>query len=1263
MAALKVTLWNCNGLRASAESTAHKMGFFDKMFPLANFSIAVFVETHHKGEDDFPSQIIDYKVTHNILHTPTPIGHSHRGVLVLVRKDLEILSTSICIEGRLLNFKVRDILEDQIHTISAFYGPIPKDVRREDVSALFDNFFNLHSRSDNNIILGDFNFCDNVLDKGKGMDSHDVKFCRYWDNFKDRVHITDPYREKFPTTKMFSYHNNKGKSRGDRVYVSDSLVDKVSDLTYHYYPQANTHKLLTFSLSSPDERGPGYWKLNTSVLKDPPYIKLITDSINELKNFDYENPSVWWEVLLINVRSISFDYTVQKNKVKRQSKKCWTDELVKLEALPISSMTATQTTRLKTVQNHLRKLEDDEIEGYRVRTRRLPNYEQSEPDISFYAKLEKRSFKKNGIATLKDENGENVNKPCDLLRVTANFYKKLFTKDKTDASKQKALLKNIKSTFTPSQRDSLDAPITLDELEKAVKSLNDDKSPGLTGLPAEFYKVFWPLLKFRYLNFVNFAFHNGFPLSLNTSVTTLIYKDKGASDDLANYRPISLIASDLKIISKTLTNRLSPLLPFILHKSQTAVDGRRIDHTLHLIRDLIELANQEDMEAAFIFLDQEKAFDRVDHDFLYKTMETFGIGENFINWVKQINKTAVTRIKVNGFLTEPIPLLRGVRQGDHLSFYLYLLNIELLALKLRANENIVGFVVGGEKIISMHYADDATITITQNRCFKEVIKDISIFESATGAKVNYGKTKGLWVGAWKNREDTPLDIVWTNKNVFNLGLFFGNDDPAVKTFEVICPKIVKSINYWKPFQLSILSKAKVIEIFHASRLWYAAKFYCVPSDQVKILQTAFLNYINFPRKTTTVCQTELQKLKTDGGIKLVNIQTKSEASKIQWLVSLCTNPELSLHKALMERLLGVQRGGIQGIDLCFTTLPFARRIMKISSTFYQEAIIAINKLDIKKQIVDRYEENVFYNKTFLMENEQVLVPNKTCTDNCFFKYGQFILELGAKNRKEKYLRGVTNVYDKIRIKDFQGRDDFLLITTGASLPFAKVTQKIIHEELLKKGTYFDHHSTDKWVTKLNLPLLWNKIWSNVHNPLSRDSTKSAVWGQIHLNSFTTASYNEWFKKNDPCPLCRGQIADEFHLSLECPTTKSLWSLLEPFLKTIHSSSVTPEEMAFGVTGTSHSIILRNWLGFLLREYIMKYENIAYNNKLGDANSIKLQHTFNARVKREVCEAHQLFSHNNRLNLFVRSYNPEKLFLVDTNKGVTLDNIVNVFNPS
>ena len=92
-------------------------------------------------------------------------------------------------------------------------------------------------------------------------------------------------------------------------------------------------------------------------------------------------------------------------------------------------------------------------------------------------------------------------------------------------------------------------------------------------------------------------------------------------------------------------------------------------------------------------------------------MKAFGIGDTFINWVKTIYANATSVLDINGFLSKQIPLNRGIRQGCPLSGLLYVLVIEVFAIQLRLNPNIIGFKIEGEKIISAHYLDDATIII------------------------------------------------------------------------------------------------------------------------------------------------------------------------------------------------------------------------------------------------------------------------------------------------------------------------------------------------------------------------------------------------------------------------------------------------------------------------------------------------------------------------------------------------------------------------
>ena len=317
-------------------------------------------------------------------------------------------------------------------------------------------------------------------------------------------------------------------------------------------------------------------------------------------------------------------------------------------------------------------------------------------------------------------------------------------------------------------------------------------------------------------------------------------------------------------------------------------------------------------------------------------MRALGIGEEYIHWVAMIYSNASAVLNINGFLSKQIPLKRGVRQGCPLSALLYVLVIEVLAIQIRLNPNIVGFKVGGEKIVSAHYVDDATIIIKQNRCFKEVIKELTEYEEASGAKVNYDKTKGLWVGSWKGRRVSPMKIKWTSKNVENLGVFFGNKNPAGDMYDKMIPSLIKRLNYWKQFKLTQMGKARTVEIFLISKLIYATKFYPIPENIQKTMQKAIYDYVNHPNNIHTIAQREMWKTKENGGLKLINIQLKSGVAKAKWLIEMMSDEKLASNLAIFTRLIGQQKGHIEGRDLMFLQKSYFKRHLLIKSDFYKE---------------------------------------------------------------------------------------------------------------------------------------------------------------------------------------------------------------------------------------------------------------------------------------------------------------------------------------
>ena len=258
---------------------------------------------------------------------------------------------------------------------------------------------------------------------------------------------------------------------------------------------------------------------------------------------------------------------------------------------------------------------------------------------------------------------------------------------------------------------------TKDELFAALKGLQTGKSPGSDGLPIEFYSAFWDLLCDPLLSVVNDYFRVG---SLCTSqgkaLLRLIYKD---DKRLAkNWRPISLLNCDYKLASKIITDRLKQVMPSIVRSDQTcSVVGRSIFSNLHLVLDTLDMINKTDETGILVTLDQMKAFDRVDHEFLMRVLTKFGFGPSFCRWVSIFYSNVFSRIICNGKLSTPVFLERGLRQGCPLSPF-SVLTSEVLANQIRKNPAIEGFLLpgtGGLQFKISQYADDVTNFVKNER--------------------------------------------------------------------------------------------------------------------------------------------------------------------------------------------------------------------------------------------------------------------------------------------------------------------------------------------------------------------------------------------------------------------------------------------------------------------------------------------------------------------------------------------------------------------
>ncbi len=1237
MGGMKGFAWNCGGLRRHTASTFPKVMFFEKTFK-NNFDFFFFLETHHKDVNDIPNELLRYQDTHHIVHTQTDTTDTHTGIIGLVKNKYDISDIENIMQGRILRLKITDTSTRSSHRISIVYFPTNQNMDNDFMQQIVRK---LRSNDESYFILGDFNFIDHPKDKKNGLGQKDKQLNKIWVPFLEEMEMVDPFREQNPNRKLWSFLGTgvAGNSRIDRIYVKSLNMKNVTSIKYIHTP-FHGHRVLSFCINNESEWGQSYYKLNTSLFEDKEYDRLVDEAIAEVGMLNGRTYRQKWEVFLMVMKTKSIRYSTQRNYVKRRLK----NELIRqISAIESDEHQFHLVEHYEYLKGRLKEIEQKEIEGYIRRVKFLAPYEKSEPDIAFYSKLENQKKTNDRISQLAEsKDGEIFTDNKNILRIATTFYTKLFTSDKVNEKVQHRLLNNVKTKLSKEAKIDLDKPITAEEVKEAIDKLPLGKSPGLDGFPVEFYKEYWGKIKNLFMAYINEVRNQGLSDSRNVSVIKLIYKKTGEIFLLTYYRPISLINVDVKIITKILAERLKFVLPSILHATQTAVYGRRIDHNIHMVRDLIEMANKNDETAAFIFLDQEKAFDRVNHKFLFKTMEAFGIGENFINWVRSIYSNASSMVTINGFFSERIPLKRGVRQGCPLSALLYVLIIEILAIQLRTNPNIVGFTVGGTKIVSAHYMDDTTIIIKQNRCFKEVIKELELYEQATEAKVNYKKTKGLWVGSWKGRRTSPIpSIRWTSGDLKNLGIYFGNENPALRTFEEIVPKFQKRLSYWKQFSLSKLGKATVAEMFLASKLVYAMKFHPIPQRFQKEIQDSIFNFINFPNKVTTVGQKEMHKIKVNGGCKVVNVQVKSETSKAKWLMELATNPNLKVNLDIFTELIGTQKGNNSGRDLFFKHTPYITRVANIESQFYKEALKSVSIFDTKKAIPEVSawdEENIFYNPLITSKSENTLRETEYFKKKCIYTLGQLLNESSKENRNLPFDKKITSLLNHIVLDTDVKKDDMVYLGDTREIKMSMITQKDLYEDAILKTYSQDHSYSAKWVQKLDTVIIWEEVWNTVHHPYLTNTTKTAIWEQIHLNFYTQYSYNKWHDKNDPCSLCNRIPESIYHIMLHCDYANNAWTRLTPVLSKLNSKPVTEEEKALGIVHIKPTIgiRLRNWLTYKLREQILHFEKIGYH--CASAITPKcFKASFNRSVTEEITSLMHRFNNEGKLQIF------EKIF--------------------
>ena len=274
----------------------------------------------------------------------------------------------------------------------------------------------------------------------------------------------------------------------------------------------------------------------------------------------------------------------------------------------------TNSNILNGAKENLEAFYDEKLDGVIIRAR-ARWHEHGEKSSKYFLNLEKRNHIKKHMRKLKIS-GVITTDSFSILAEQKGFYQELYksrNSNNTDGAQTiESFLHSLNiPVLTEEQKLSCEGAISLEECASTLDSFHKNKTPGI---PIEFYRIFWPIIGESFTKCANECFKKGeMSLSQKQAIITLIEKKGKDRSLLENWRPISLLNVDAKIMSKVIAARIKNVLPSIIHHNQTGfIKDRYIGETVRSIFDIMELTVEENIPGLMIFIDFQKAFDSLE---------------------------------------------------------------------------------------------------------------------------------------------------------------------------------------------------------------------------------------------------------------------------------------------------------------------------------------------------------------------------------------------------------------------------------------------------------------------------------------------------------------------------------------------------------------------------------------------------------------------------------------------------------------------------
>ena len=1106
-------------------------------------------------------------------------------------------------------------------TLCNLYGPSEGDRPQ-----FFENVFNIIKQTGNEekIIAGDFNLVMNPLLDLKNYKNYNKKpnSKRILNNFISELDLIDIYREIYPEKKTYTWRrfNSNQQGRLDFFLITDTLISEINGVN-NFSGYRSDHTLVNLQLRKGHrEKSRQFWKFNNSLLKDKVYVEEIKKLINNVKKqysllvYNHENienindeeveflinDQLFFETLLMEIRGKSISYASFKKKKETEEENKLIVDIQELENKS-ELLSNEEIIILEQKKEELTTLRNQKLQGMIIRSKMVWINEGEKP-TSYFCNLEKRNFVSKQINFLEKSNGDLIFENKEIIEETKNFYENLYDFKDTEDIELNNIIKNpIKLTLEESE--TLEGKITYEEALHALKEMKNNKSPGSDGFSCEFFKFFYKDLGHFLVRSLNYGFNNGsLSITQRQGIITCIPKDNKPKHFLKNWRPISLLNVTYKIATTCISNRLkSGILEKLIHQDQKGfLSSRYIGENIRQVYDILNYTSKHNISGLLLFVDFEKAFDSIAWSFIFKVLRFLNFGEEFINWIKIFYKDIISCVSVNGSLSSWFKIQRGVRQGDPLSPYLYLLCAEMLSNMIRENENIKGLQLKNSLTLLSQFADDTALCLDgTEKSFTEAVDTLTFFARLSGLKVNVEKTQAVWLGNNRGRGIRYMrdkNFIWDPGTFRYLGIIFSTQVKEIVrlNFENKIHEIQKLLQTWNKRQLTPFGKITLIKTLGVSKLTYL--FANIPDPNENFLQqldTLFFNFLwnNKVGKLNKKCTF---KPILEGGLNMLNVYSFLSAMKINWIKRMIQNDN-SYKEFVLDLYPKVGNIKLFGAEYTHSLRQ------NIDNDFWSDVFKHYHKLSLKclpRNINEFFAESLFFNINITVGRHVIYIKNWMDNgvnkihhlykdENTILTYNEFRLKYTHIQSNFLHYQGIVAAITSFRRRmdpTFTGHgvNDLPCILNVIQLG-SKFVRNILDHNILKPPGQL------KWDTSFE-NLNWKAIYYVCHKTTIECQLK---WFQLRIlyKALPTNRYL-FFRRivdNANCTFCKNAEETITHLFWYCPQVQMFWNdfitLLTDNCTHIYNLTMSEELVIFGVKNKVKTDKIFNFILLSAKYYI------------------------------------------------------------------------------